>query len=148
MYDSNWILDNFNLMEIRLTDEALYPRIKNTLRRMGIANKDERKLWQSCHILMVESNGNPTRYFLLHFKELFAIDQGDVDFQNNTFDDADQDRRNDIAAYLTEWGQIEVLNVEDPEFAPVCSNFFVTLRVGEVAEDGWELIPKYFGDLS
>lgn len=88
-------------IEIKLTDPENFLKIKETLTRIGIASKKEKKLYQSCHILHKRG-----RYVIIHFKELFALDGKDSNITQE-----DEIRRDSIAMLLEEWKLIEI--VED-----------------------------------
>jgi hypothetical protein len=98
------------LVEIRLKEEQDFLKIKETLTRIGVASKKENKLWQSCHILHKKG-----AYYIVHFKELFALDGKQTDFS-----DEDKGRRNTIATLLEEWGLCSIVDktkVQEPKAA-------------------------------
>ena len=98
------ILETF--LEVRLaTGEEDFLKIKETLTRIGVASRKEKKLYQSCHILHKQG-----RYYVVHFKELFALDGKVTDFS-----DEDRGRRNTIAQLLEDWNLVEIL-VRDESF--------------------------------
>jgi hypothetical protein len=106
-------------------------KIKETLTRVGIASKKEKKLYQSCHILHKQGT-----YAILHFKELFILDG-----KENTFSDGDLARRNTIVNLLEEWGLLEVVDhskTEDP-VAPLSQIKVLSHK----EKDQWCLEPKY-----
>lgn len=118
-------------VEIRLPEPDNFLKIKETLTRIGIASRKDRKLYQSCHILHKKG-----RYSILHFKELFILDG-----KENNFSDEDKARRNTIVNLLEEWELLEVVDhskIEDP-VAPL--NQIKILSHKE--KDGWELETKY-----
>ena len=118
-------------VEIRLPEPDNFLKIKETLTRVGIASRKDKKLYQSCHILHKQG-----KYAILHFKELFILDG-----KENTFADEDKARRNTIVNLLEEWGLIEVIDTEkcqDP-IAPL--NQIKVLSHKEKAQ--WSLEPKY-----
>ena len=88
------------LLEIKFKESDDFLKIKETLTRIGIASKRDNKLFQSCHILHKQS-----RYYLVHFKELFKLDGKPTDISEN-----DIDRRNTIAKLLSEWGLLELID--------------------------------------
>jgi hypothetical protein len=118
-------------VEIRLPEPDNFLKIKETLTRVGIASRKERKLYQSCHILHKQG-----RYAILHFKELFILDG-----KENNFTDEDAGRRNTIVNLLEEWGLIEVVDqskTQDP-VAPLSQ-----IKILSHKEKGdWELAAKY-----
>lgn len=89
-------------VEIRLPTQDSFLKVKETLTRIGISSRKEKKLYQSCHILHKKG-----RYAILHFKELFILDG-----KKNTFTDEDKARRNTIVNLLEEWELIEIINKE------------------------------------
>lgn len=118
-------------IEIRLPEPDNFLKIKETLTRIGIASRKEKKLYQSCHILHKKG-----RYAILHFKELFILDG-----KENNFAEDDLARRNTIVNLLEEWGLLEVVDtseVEDP-ISPL--NQIKILSHKEKSE--WTLESKY-----
>ena len=91
-----------NFIEVKLHEEQDFLKIKETLTRIGIASRREKKLWQSCHILHKQG-----KYYLVHFKELFALDGKETNFT-----DDDKARRNTIAFLLEEWDLLEIVEPE------------------------------------
>ena len=91
-----------NFIEVKLHEEQDFLKIKETLTRIGIASRREKKLWQSCHILHKQG-----KYYLVHFKELFALDGKETNFT-----DDDKARRNTIAFLLEEWDLMTIVNPE------------------------------------
>lgn len=119
------------LVQVDLHNEENFLKIKETLTRIGIASRKDKKLYQSCHILHKQG-----RYYIVHFKELFMLD-GKV----NNFDDDDRARRNTIINLLEEWGLIKVLDTEkvDDPVAPISQ-----IKILPHSEKGeWELVAKY-----
>ncbi|MDB4345008.1 translational repressor RegA [bacterium] len=94
-------------IEVSLPTQDSFLKIKETLTRIGISSRKEKKLYQSCHILHKQG-----RYSILHFKELFILDG-----KKDTFADEDKARRNTIVNLLEEWGLVNVIdtdNAQDP----------------------------------
>src|SRR5210317_357271 len=87
------------LVEVELPNEESFLKIKETLTRIGIASRKDRKLYQSCHILHKQG-----KYYIVHFKELFMLD-GKI----NNFSEEDEARRNTIVNLLEEWGLVKVV---------------------------------------
>lgn len=120
-----------DLVQIELTNEENFLKVKETLTRIGIASRKDKKLYQSCHILHKQS-----KYYIVHFKELFMLD-GKI----NNFDDEDKGRRNTITNLLEEWGLIKVVDAsktQDP-IAPISQ-----IKILPHSEKGeWELVAKY-----
>ena len=98
------------MVEISLNEPDDFLKVRETLTRSGVASRKEKKIYQSCHILHKQG-----RYFLVHFKELFALDCKHANLTTN-----DVQRRNRIAQLLADWGLVEVLNVEQiKDIAPL-----------------------------
>jgi len=120
-----------NLVEIILIKEDDFLKVKETLTRIGIASRKDKKLYQSCHILHKQG-----KYYLVHFKELFMLDGKIFDFS-----DEDKARRNTIANLLQEWGLITI-SVPEVTKAPVTS--LAQIKILPFKEKGdWELVAKY-----
>ena len=126
MEQVNWSQEN--MLEIGLNEPDDYLKVRETLSRMGVASRKERKLYQSCHILHKQG-----RYFLTHFKELFALDGKQTNLSEN-----DIARRNTIAKLLKDWGLISIMG-DASECAPLSQ-----IKVLSFREKGdWELCTKY-----
>ena len=126
MEQVNWSQEN--MLEIGLNEPDDFLKVRETLSRMGVASRKERKLYQSCHILHKQG-----RYFLTHFKELFALDGKQTNLSEN-----DIARRNTIANLLKDWGLISIMG-EASECAPLSQ-----IKVLSFREKGdWELCTKY-----
>lgn len=120
-----------SLIEVRLVKEDDFLKIRETLTRIGVASRKDRKLYQSCHILHKQG-----RYYLVHFKELFLLDG-----KPSNFSEDDIARRNTIVNLLTEWGlvqQINPLRTKEP-VAPLSQIKVLPHK----EKDDWELIAKY-----
>ena len=116
------------MLEIKLAEPDDFLKVRETLSRIGIASRKERKLYQSCHILHKQG-----RYFLVHFKELFALDGKPSNISAN-----DVQRRNTIATLLSDWGLIEIMgNAEDK--APLSQIKVLTYK----EKNEWLLETKY-----
>ena len=116
------------MLEIKLAEPDDFLKVRETLSRIGIASRKERKLYQSCHILHKQG-----RYFLVHFKELFALDGKPSNISVN-----DVQRRNTIATLLSDWGLIEIMgNAEDK--APLSQIKVLTYK----EKNEWLLETKY-----
>ena len=118
------------LIEVGLEQPDDFLKVKETLTRMGVASRKERKLFQSCHILHKQG-----KYYIVHFKELFALDGKPTDFSEN-----DEARRNAITNLLQEWGLVSIVSGNTLEnIAPLSQ-----IKILPYAEkEEWELIPKY-----
>lgn len=120
-----------SLIEVTLTDPQNFLKIKETLTRIGIASKKEKKLYQSCHILHKKG-----KFYIIHFKELFGLDGHPI-----TFTDEDLARRNTIANLLEDWGLVAIVDQNKTE-EPVClMSEIKVLKHSEKTE--WILEPKY-----
>ena len=117
-------------LEILLEDPENFLKIKEPLSRIGVASKKENTLYQSCHILHKQG-----RYFITHFKELFALDGKDADLMDN-----DLERRNTIAKLLQDWGLLKIVSsIPEDFFAPLSQ-----IKIISYKEKGeWNLVPKY-----
>ena len=116
------------MVEVVLSEPDDFLKVRETLSRMGVASRKERKLYQSCHILHKQG-----RYFLTHFKELFALDGKQTNLSEN-----DIARRNTIANLLKDWGLISIMG-DASECAPLSQ-----IKVLSFREKGdWELCTKY-----
>lgn len=134
MNDNNNFFDidyeGYYPLEIKLEDPENFLKVKETLSRIGVASKKDNTLYQSCHILHKQG-----RYFITHFKELFALDGKAADFMDN-----DLERRNTIAKLLQEWGLIKILNETDElSFSPLSQIKIISYK----DKKDWNLVPKY-----
>jgi hypothetical protein len=119
-----------SMLEVTLPEPDNFLKVKETLTRIGIASRKEHKLYQSCHILHKQG-----RYFLVHFKELFALDGKESNLTGN-----DVERRNTVAVLLQDWGLLKIVNMAEAEPQASLSQIKV-LSFKEKHE--WELVPKY-----
>jgi hypothetical protein len=123
-----WVPDM--MLEVTLNEPDDFLKVRETLTRIGVASRKDRKLYQSCHILHKQG-----RYFIVHFKELFLLDGKKSNLEEN-----DVARRNTIATLMSDWGLIEVVNKERMELiAPLRQIKIISYR----DKDQWELCPKY-----
>lgn len=88
------------LIEVKIGEEEDFLKIKETLTRIGIASRKEKKLYQSCHIFHKQG-----KYYIVHFKEMFAIDG-----KPSNFSDEDKGRRNKIVELLQDWDLLKVID--------------------------------------
>ena len=95
----NWSQDQ--MVEVLLNEPDDFLKVRETLTRIGVASRKEKKLYQSCHILHKQG-----RYYIVHFKELFALDGKHANLTSN-----DVQRRNRIAQLLADWGLVGVVDV-------------------------------------
>ena len=124
----NW--DASCMIEIRLRQPDDFLKVRETLTRIGVASRGEQKLYQSCHILHKQG-----RYFIVHFKELFLLDGKTSDFSEN-----DIQRRNRITKLLSDWGLVDVVNMDSIEYMSPIGQ----IKILPHKEKGdWQLIPKY-----
>ena len=127
-------LDNIchpeKMLEVQLKEPDDFLKVRETLTRIGVASRKDKKLFQSCHILHKQG-----RYFIVHFKELFALDGKEANFSDN-----DAERRNTIAQLLSDWGLIAILNKTVAEKKAPLSQIKV-LSFKEKNE--WDLQAKY-----
>tara|TARA_R100000315_G_C5171714_1_gene99128 strand:- start:45 stop:452 length:408 start_codon:yes stop_codon:yes gene_type:complete len=118
-------------VEIKLKSEDDFLKIKETLTRIGISSRKEKKLYQSCHILHKRG-----RYAIMHFKELFELDGLESNSSEN-----DIARRNTITNLLEEWGLLTVIEPFEEDEPMVNMRQIKILSYKD--KDDWELVPKY-----
>ena len=126
--DNSWNPDN--MLEVQLKEPDDFLKVRETLTRIGVASRKDKKLFQSCHILHKQG-----RYFIVHFKELFALDGKEANLTEN-----DIERRNTIAQLLSDWGLIAIINTTVAEKKAPLSQIKV-LSFKEKSE--WDLQAKY-----
>ena len=120
-----------NLIEVTLPNEEDFLKIKETLTRIGVASKKDRKLYQSCHILHKQG-----KYYIVHFKELFALDG-----KPSNFSEEDMGRRNTIVNLLAEWGLLKIVIIEKSQEPRTPLSQIKILAYKDRNE--WELVAKY-----
>jgi hypothetical protein len=120
-----------SLLEVNLKEKDDFLKVMETLTRIGIASRNEKVLYQSCHILHKKA-----RYYIVHFKELFKIDGKPTDLS-----ESDIQRRNAIALLLESWGLLEIVNKQIAEKNTVSPNTIKVIPFKEKNE--WALTPKY-----
>lgn len=122
--------DPSHMVEVFLSEPDDFLKVRETLTRIGVASRKEKKIYQSCHILHKQG-----RYFIVHFKELFALDGKHTNISLN-----DIQRRNRIAKLLCDWNLIEIADPEKiVDVAPLNQ-----IKVLSYREKGdWILEPKY-----
>jgi hypothetical protein len=119
-----------DMVEVVLSEPDDFLKVRETLTRIGVASRKDRKLYQSCHILHKQG-----KYYIVHFKELFALDGKNTNLSLN-----DVQRRNRIIQLLSDWGLISVVNIEAiTDLAPL--NQIKVLSFREKGE--WTLESKY-----
>jgi len=126
------MIDIKDLVEVTLNEQDDFLKVRETLTRIGVASKKDRTLFQSCHILHKRG-----QYYIVHFKELFALDGKPTDITEN-----DLARRNAIINLLQDWGLITVVRPQQTEVpTPIFLSQVKILSHKE--KDDWELVPKY-----
>jgi hypothetical protein len=121
-----------DLVEVTLGEKDDFLKVRETLTRIGVASKKDKILYQSCHILHKQS-----RYYIVHFKELFALDGKPTDITEN-----DLSRRNAIAKLLEDWGLVKILDKSKVENPPPI--FLSQIKIiSHKEKDDWDLVPKY-----
>ena len=126
MEGNNWTQEQ--MLEVVLKEPDDFLKIRETLSRIGVASRKERKLYQSCHILHKQG-----RYYIVHFKELFALDGKETNLSEN-----DIARRNTIANLLSDWGLVEGKGDSTPT-APLSQIKIISFK----EKDEWILETKY-----
>ena len=127
MEEINWTQEQ--RLEVGLDEPDDFLKVRETLSRIGVASRKERKLYQSCHILHKQG-----RYYIVHFKELFALDGKQTNISVN-----DLSRRNTIANLLQDWGLVKIMSESSYEAAPLSQIKILTYK--EKSE--WLLETKY-----
>jgi hypothetical protein len=118
-------------VEVKLNKEEDFLKVKETLTRIGVSSKAEKKLYQSCHILHKRG-----RYAIMHFKEMFVLDGLESDMSTD-----DLGRRNTIVKLLTEWG---LINPIDPKrYADPQLSLARLKIIPHKEKKEWTLVPKY-----
>ena len=121
-----------DLVEVTLNQQDDFLKVRETLTRIGVASKKDQILYQSCHILHKRGH-----YYVVHFKELFALDGKPTDITEN-----DLSRRNAIVKLLEDWGLLKVVKREQIENPPPI--FLSQIKIlSHKEKDGWQLVPKY-----
>lgn len=124
----DWTPDS--MLEVVLPEPDNFLKVRETLTRIGVASKKDKILYQSCHILHKQG-----RYFIVHFKELFALDGKEANISIN-----DIERRNTIAKLLGDWGLLKILDSGRAEPQASLSQIKV---VSFKEKNEWELVAKY-----
>ena len=126
MEELEWTADL--MLEVKLKEADDFLKVRETLSRIGVASRKERKLYQSCHILHKQG-----RYFIVHFKELFALDGKPTNISIN-----DLERRNTIAGLLEDWDLVKIIGNSEQK-APLSQIKVLSYR----EKDEWILETKY-----
>ena len=126
MEEVNWTQEQ--MLEVGLNEPDDFLKVRETLSRMGVASRKERKLYKSCHILHKQG-----KYYIVHFKELFALDGKQTNLTEN-----DIARRNTISNLLKDWGLVSIMG-DSSNVAPLSQIKVLSFR----EKDEWELCTKY-----
>ena len=126
MEEIEWRPDR--MLEVKLKEPDDFLKVRETLSRIGVASRKERKLYQSCHILHKQG-----RYYIVHFKELFALDGKETNITEN-----DVARRNSISVLLSDWGLVEIIGEAEPK-APLSQIKVISFK----EKNEWDLETKY-----
>lgn len=118
------------MLEVTLNEPDDFLKVRETLTRIGVASRKDKKLFQSCHILHKQG-----RYFIVHFKELFLLDG-----KKANLDQTDIQRRNTIATLMGDWGLVQI---EDKAKASDCAPLRLIKIIPYRDKQNWELCPKY-----
>lgn len=118
------------MLEITLNEPDDFLKVRETLTRIGVPSRKEKKLFQSCHILHKQG-----RYFIVHFKELFLLDGKKSNLEEN-----DLLRRNSIATLLSDWGLVRIV---DSSKCKECAPLRQIKILSHKEKEEWELSPKY-----
>ena len=118
-----------HMLEITINEPDDFLKVRETLTRIGVASRKEKKLFQSCHILHKQG-----RYFIVHFKELFMLDGKKANLESN-----DIARRNTIVTLLSDWGLVNFVKKEELDIAPLRQIKVISYK----DKNQWELCPKY-----
>jgi hypothetical protein len=124
----DWTPDS--MLEVTLAEPDNFLKVRETLTRIGIASKKDNTLYQSCHILHKQG-----RYFIVHFKELFALDGKDSNITSG-----DIERRNAIAGLLQDWDLLKIVQASKAEQKASLSQIKV---VAFKEKNEWNLVAKY-----
>ena len=127
MNDSLWKPDQ--MLEVGLKEPDDFLKVRESLSRIGVASRKNKTLFQSCHILHKQG-----KYYIVHFKELFALDGKDTNISEN-----DIARRNTIANLLSDWGLINVVGKSVVEAAPLSQIKVISFK----EKNEWSLETKY-----
>ena len=118
------------MLEITLSEPDDFLKVRETLTRIGVASRKDKKLFQSCHILHKQG-----RYFIVHFKELFLLDG-----KKANLEETDLARRNTIATLMSDWGLVDIQDTTSAKpLAPLRQIKIIPFK----EKNQWELCPKY-----
>lgn len=120
----------YNPLEVTMAQPDDFLKVRETLTRIGVASRKDKVLYQSCHILHKQG-----RYFIVHFKELFALDGKTADLTEN-----DLQRRNTIAKLLIDWGLVKIIDPDKfTDLAPLSQIKVIAFK----DKSEWSLQTKY-----
>ena len=120
----------YNPLEVTMAQPDDFLKVRETLTRIGVASRKDKVLYQSCHILHKQG-----RYFIVHFKELFALDVKTADLTEN-----DLQRRNTIAKLLIDWGLVKIIDPDKfTDLAPLSQIKVIAFK----DKNEWSLQTKY-----
>ena len=123
-------VDGYTPLEVTLSHSDDFLKVRETLSRIGVASSKDKVLYQSCHILHKQG-----RYFIVHFKELFALDGKQADLTDN-----DIERRNTIAHLLSDWGLLKIIDSKlHDNKAPLSQIKIISFK----DKGDWDLQSKY-----
>ena len=118
------------MVEVTLTEPDDFLKVRETLTRIGVASRKEKKIYQSCHILHKQG-----KYYIVHFKELFALDGKQTNITDN-----DVQRRNRISQLLADWGLVSIVDIDGlGELAPLNQIKVISFK----DKSNWTLESKY-----
>jgi hypothetical protein len=125
------MVDLSKFIEVTLKEQDDFLKVRETLTRIGVSSRKEKVLYQSCHILHKQG-----RYFITHFKELFALDGKPSNMSDN-----DIQRRNAIARLLEDWDLVKIVNQEiiGDNLAPIHQIKIIPFK----EKEDWQLVAKY-----
>ena len=123
-------LPGYEPLEVLLIQPDDFLKVRETLTRIGVASRKDKILYQSCHILHKQG-----KYYIVHFKELFALDGKQADLSDN-----DLERRNTIAKLLSDWGLVKIIDATKfTELAPLSQIKVISYK----DKHEWDLQTKY-----
>jgi hypothetical protein len=123
-------LPGYAPLEVLLVQPDDFLKVRETLTRIGVASRKDKILYQSCHILHKQG-----KYYIVHFKELFALDGKQADLSDN-----DLERRNTIAKLLSDWGLVNIIDsTKFTELAPLSQIKVIAHK----DKHEWDLQTKY-----
>lgn len=128
--ESTFVWTPEQMVEVVLKEPDDFLKVRETLTRIGVASRKEKKLYQSCHILHKQG-----KYYIVHFKELFALDGKKANLSLN-----DVQRRNRIVQLLSDWGLVTVINTDKIEDVSPLSQIKI---LGYSEKTEWTLEAKY-----